>query len=423
MKNFLLICISIILICSPIFSQRFYPESPKAKNNSVETNNSAKKFEFKYKEGDSYRILSKVNEDVFVNNDFNHRAEILNRITVNVTNTNTKTGSGTHEAVFMTSESSVNGARETFSYGEEYKSIFERDKRGTYKISDKYFMPVVRDVPIFPDKEILPGDTWTAKGHEAHDLRRTFGIETPYKVPFEAVYTYLGAVKENGKTFYKFDVQYNLYFKVDATGYELYELPIETSGFSHQTIFWDYEKGYIDHYNEVFKIVMRTTSNNFFRFEGTASAEVQDFVPTATEKNVQDVTEKISDLGLENVTVSAGTKGLTISIENIQFDADSDFLRDSEKKKLDKIAQILKEYSGNDLLITGHTALRGTEKSRKALSESRAQAVADYLIKTKVRDKYHIFTQGLGATMPLAQGDSPESLAKNRRVEITIMDK
>ena len=34
-------------------------------------------------------------------------------------------------------------------YGKDYKSIFKRSKNGTYTIADEYFMPTVRDVPIF----------------------------------------------------------------------------------------------------------------------------------------------------------------------------------------------------------------------------------------------------------------------------------
>jgi len=39
------------------------------------------------------------------------------------------------------------------------------------------------------------------------------------------------------------------------------------------------------------------------------------------------------------------------------------------------------------------------------------------------KDNYHIFTQGLGATQPIAPNDNEANKAKNRRVEITIMDK
>ena len=326
----------------------------------------------------------------------------------------------------MTTENSTAARGGAFNYGEDYKSVFARDSSGKYEISDEYFMPVVRDVPIFPKEEMEPGFRWTAQGHEAHDLRRTFNIDTPYKIPFDAEYEFVGPVQdENEKTFYKFDVQYKMEYSVDLQdmGGFVGGVPVATQGWSHQTIFWDIDKGCIDHYNEDFKIEILTSDNDVLRFEGTAKAEVTDFARTADEVNVNAVMEKIADLGIDDVTVTAGEKGLTLSVENIQFLPDSDILMQNERVKLDKISEILNAYPDNDLLIVGHTALRGTKESRQKLSEERARAVANYFIRKKVRDKYHIFTQGMGGDVPIADNKTEEGRAKNRRVEITIMDK
>lgn len=382
-------------------------------------------FNFKYKEGDSYRILSRVQEDVFLNENFHHHAEIINRVSVQVTGLDQE-GRGIHDALFMTSEISTGARGGTFNYGEDYKSVFKRDATGKYEISDKYFMPVVRDVPIFPQGEIEPGQKWTAQGHEAHDLRRTFGMQKPYKIPFAAEYEFVGPVDdESGKTLYKFEVQYQMEYSVDLKNYDFSkgDVPAATQGYSRQTIYWDIDKGCIDHYNEDFRIEILTSSNNVLRFEGTASAEVTDFTRTADQKTVEAVIEKISDLGIDDVSVTASEKGLTLRVENIQFLPDSDILTANERAKLDKIAEILNAYPENDLLVTGHTALRGTKQSRQELSEERAQAVANYLIQKKVRDKYHVFTKGMGGDQPIADNATEAGRAKNRRVEITIMDK
>ena len=119
--------------------------------------------------------------------------------------------------------------------------------------------------------------------------------------------------------------------------------------------------------------------------------------------------------------VKQGEKGLTISLDAIQFEPDSDVLLSSEKKKLEKLGEILKEFS-NDLLITGHCAARGTVKAQQELSEERAEAVAAYLVDLGIRDQYHVFTQGKGAREPVASNDTEAGRIKNRRVEITIMD-
>jgi len=52
-------------------------------------------------------------------------------------------------------------------------------------------MPIVRDVPLFPEGNVQPNDTWVARGSEAHDFRREFGIAEPFQFPITVNYTYV----------------------------------------------------------------------------------------------------------------------------------------------------------------------------------------------------------------------------------------
>ncbi|HAH63413.1 MAG TPA: OmpA family protein [Treponema sp.] len=420
-----------LIVCCLVSALSLYAQTDVS---PVDTNAEPEAFTFKYRKDDSYPILSKVHEDVLINNNLNHHAEILTRISVKVTGV-AEDGSGTCSADFMTAEDSTSSYDGThFSWGDEYSSVFTRSPRGIYTMEDTYFMPVVRDDPVFPEYAVKPGDTWTAPGYEAHDLRRTFGIEKPFKVPFTAAYEYKGTVKNSdGRRFNVVDVRYNLYYEspkpgktndggaVSGSTAELMNRPAVTTGYSHQTLYWDNERGELDHYSEEFRIIIETFYGDTFTFRGTAEAEVTEFTTTNTDDNMKKVQDIVNNLGLENVTVKKGEKGLTISLDKIQFLPDSSELRDSEKVKLQKIAGILHEYD-NDLLVTGHAALRGTAKERKRISEERAGSVAQYLITLGVRDAYHIFTQGKGATDPVSSNDTEEGRALNRRVEITIMD-
>ena len=398
---------------------------------SVSAQSNEKFLRFKFKEGDNYRVLSTVNEVVKVNGRVNHNSEIVNRVSARITKTDGN-GRGLNEATFVTLENSTSrDSNGTLTYGEEYESKYWRSERGIYEIGREYFMPVVRDVPVLPEKAVKPGDSWTANGHEAHDLRRSFASQEPFKVPFTATYTYLrdeeglsSDSKHEKKTFQVLSVKYSLFFEspVPENIASLDDFPVTTMGFSNQTIWWDNEKGQIDHYTEDFRIVMETYLGNQFDFTGKAHAEVTDFERTATDENLAQVLEKVKDLDLQDVSVTKSEKGLTISVENIQFKPNSAVLLDSEKAKIDKIAKIIENYP-NDLLITGHTALSGTAESCQILSEERADSVAKYMIKIGLRDKYHIFTQGFGSRVPIASNATEEGKAKNRRVEITLMDK
>ncbi|MCR5217598.1 OmpA family protein [Treponema sp.] len=381
--------------------------------------------EFKNTKGDTYTILSTVEEAVYVQESpyspllLHHQATILNRVSAEVIDV-LEDGSAVNECTFMTSENSVSTSNgSVFEYGTEYESVFKRSPQGQYTITDEYFMPTVIDVPVFKKEAVEPGTKWTAEGFELHDLRN-MNIPTPYKVPFDADYEYLG--KKDG--FDVIRVKYEMYMETPsiATIDSNNDYPVEISGWSDELIYFNSEIGQIDHYTESFRIVMNTNWGMSYDFRGTAHAEVK-FTKPASEENVAEVQKEIEKLGIENVTVKKDEVGLTLSIENIQFKPDSAYLLESEKTKLKKIAKILEAYKDKDILVSGHTALAGSAESCQKLSELRAQAVASQLISMGVRDSKHIFTKGFGATKPIDSNKTPDGMAKNRRVEITLMDK
>jgi hypothetical protein len=144
-------------------------------------------FRFAYLKGEKYRIVSQVHESVYVNGKFSHEADILDKIAVEVTET--RANAGYHSVVFQTSERSW-GSSETYQWSEEYQSQFWRDDRGAYTVDAAAFMPMVRDVPLFPEGDVQPGQSWVAKGSEVHDFRANFGIDTPFRFPITVDYTY-----------------------------------------------------------------------------------------------------------------------------------------------------------------------------------------------------------------------------------------
>jgi outer membrane protein OmpA-like peptidoglycan-associated protein len=384
----------------------------------------AEVFRFKYHKNDTYRILSTVYEDVKINGKFDHHAEIVNRVGVVITETVGERAR--HEGRFMTTETrDATSAELRFDWGEEYESVFTRDQYGKYTISDQYFMPTVRDVPLFPEADIPVGGTWEARGEEAHDLRRTFNVRQPYKVPFNAHYQYTGTeTTEDNRTLHVITVTYTMEFVSPrpASGARNLEYPTQTTGYSNQTIFWDNDKGNIDHYYEDFRIVIKTSLGNVFEFTGTAHAEVTDYV-SRIEEAAEDVQVQIDLSGLDDVTLAADDRGLTLRIENLNFVEDSAILLPGGQETLDKIVELLKLYPDNDLLVSGHAARAGSVEMQRKVSEMRAHAITDYLIEHGVRDAHRIFTRWFGAEKPVASNNTEAGRIKNRRVEITIMDK
>lgn len=144
---------------------------------------------------------------------------------------------------------------------------------------------------------------------------------------------------------------------------------------------------------------------------------------TGPDDTVASLQEQVQELGLANVSVKRTDEGLMLSVQKIQFEAESATLRESEFAKLQQIAQILKAYPDNDIMVSGHTAKSSIGRPAQPLSEERAEAVAEYLVQLGVRSRDHIFTQGFGDTRPISPNDTEEERAVNRRVEITIMNK
>jgi outer membrane protein OmpA-like peptidoglycan-associated protein len=115
--------------------------------------------------------------------------------------------------------------------------------------------------------------------------------------------------------------------------------------------------------------------------------------------------------------------GLVMNLDShaIQFEFDKAELRSENRELLSRIAGILLTSKGYSVTIYGHTDDVGSEAYNQELSEKRAQAVRDYLVQAGIGPEI-IATKGFGKTKPLVAGKTPEARAKNRRVEVEIVD-
>ena len=380
----------------------------------------AEEFTYKHQVGDRYRILSTVNEDVFIDYRPSHRAEILNRIAVEVTAESG--GRGTHRAVFQTSERATGSSRaaRSFQWAREYESEFVRDRLGRMSIDRSYFMPVVRDVPVFPGRDLRPGDKWSYDGHEVHDFRDNFGIQEPYHIPFTADYVYLGSRTWKERNYPAFSVVYRVQSEPEAVAGRMW--PRRIQGASDQTVFWDIEMGQPAAYIEEFRYVFEFSNGRTVEYRGKAEAEIIESDVMDKAKMLEEINEEIQRLDIPDVTVRAVDEGITISLDNIQFRADTAVMLPGEREKLDKIIEILRHYPDRDILVGGHTALAGTVEGRQRLSMERATVVANYIIERNARMPDRVVVRGYGAERPVADNRTPEGMRRNRRVEITLLE-
>lgn len=122
-----------------------------------------------------------------------------------------------------------------------------------------------------------------------------------------------------------------------------------------------------------------------------------------------------------SVRIERTKAGIKLTIENLHFKPDSPELLASEKPLLDKIAGVLSGVPTNKLLVEGHTASTGNPSGEKQLSIERARAIATELTKRGINSDLFI-CRGSGSSKPVADNSTKEGMAKNRRVEITILE-
>ena len=120
-------------------------------------------------------------------------------------------------------------------------------------------------------------------------------------------------------------------------------------------------------------------------------------------------------------------KKLVIKVENVvtlYFDFDKSILKEREKQVLDSIYNVLMEANTTTIQISGYTDGLGTEKYNNKLSDRRAKACADYLIKKgidKARISFVSFGKCCPVEMELINGrDNPDGRGRNRRALINI---
>ena len=112
---------------------------------------------------------------------------------------------------------------------------------------------------------------------------------------------------------------------------------------------------------------------------------------------------------------------MNLGADTINFDTDKADLKPVDRELLARIAGVLLTSSGFRIQVFGHTDDVGTVEHNQGLSERRARSVRDYLVGAGL-DEAIVTTKGFGKTKPLTPGTTDAAQARNRRVEIGIID-
>jgi len=146
---------------------------------------------------------------------------------------------------------------------------------------------------------------------------------------------------------------------------------------------------------------------------GTAGA----FIGKNMDKRAAEITQTVP-----GATVIRNGEGIIVKFDSgLLFDAGQSSLNPAAQNNLQGLGASLQKDSATNILIIGHTDSKETTGSSiTQLSIQRAQSVKQYLADGGV-DTTRMIIFGKGENEPIADNNTPDGRAQNRRVEIVIV--
>lgn len=138
-----------------------------------------------------------------------------------------------------------------------------------------------------------------------------------------------------------------------------------------------------------------------------------------------EILDPLNPLGSGYALAERGEFGVPVSdvnFENVSFAYDSFTIADSERRKIEAVADYMVANPQTTVVIDGHCDERGSREYNLSLGEHRALAVRAYLISLGVAgDRIH--TRSFGEEQPLDPGHNDAAWLANRRGEFTLYRK
>jgi OOP family OmpA-OmpF porin len=121
----------------------------------------------------------------------------------------------------------------------------------------------------------------------------------------------------------------------------------------------------------------------------------------------------------EAVKSCQGDVNAVITGKTINFESSKAIIKADSLALIDEIAKASKACAGTVIEVAGHTDQQGGDAPNLRLSEERANAVVAALTERGV-PKERLSPKGYGETKLLDQANTPDALAKNRRIEFNV---
>lgn len=124
---------------------------------------------------------------------------------------------------------------------------------------------------------------------------------------------------------------------------------------------------------------------------------------------------------LKDIYLQKPQTGSSIIMRNIFFDFNQSTLQPESFIELDYLVEFLNNNKEIKIEISGHTDNQGSDEINDKLSLERAQSVYNYVVSKGISPE-RLTYKGYGKRKPIAENDTEEGRAQNRRTEITILE-
>lgn len=171
------------------------------------------------------------------------------------------------------------------------------------------------------------------------------------------------------------------------------------------------------------KVVFSDSVSNFF-IPLTAGgnyalfATAKGYVPQSL--NFQPTASTLDQPFTVVATLNTINNNAVFVLQNLFFDTDKFDLKSESTEELTQLVELMKLNPKMEVMIAGHTDNQGAADYNVRLSENRAAAVVNYLIKAGISST-RLKSKGYGDSRPAAANDTAEGRAKNRRIELVIL--
>ncbi len=152
-------------------------------------------------------------------------------------------------------------------------------------------------------------------------------------------------------------------------------------------------------------------------------AKAQEKVAALAKQEADLAFEEIDALRrqLESLAARETVDGLVMTLGDFVFDSASANIKQTAVDNFDKVLEFIDGYPSRNIRIEGHTDSSGSEAFNLNLSQQRADAVKALLVDYGV-DGSRIEATGMGESLPVADNNTEAGKAKNRRVDIIILN-